>query len=77
MELETEDLINSPSHYRKGGVECIDAIKAALSKEEFKGYLKAAAIKYIWRENHKESNIQDLKKSVWYLNRLIQELEDL
>tara|TARA_R100000781_G_scaffold85471_1_gene52652 strand:+ start:867 stop:1091 length:225 start_codon:yes stop_codon:yes gene_type:complete len=71
-----EDMVNQPPHYRVGSVECIDAIKAALSREEFKGYLKAAAIKYIWRENHKGCNIEDLQKSVWYLNRLIKELEE-
>ena len=70
------DNVNHPAHYRTGSVECIDAIKAALSREEFKGYLKAAAIKYIWREDHKGRNIEDLKKSVWDLNRLIKELEE-
>ena len=71
------DNVNHPAHYRTGSVECIDAIKAALSKEEFKGYLKAAAIKYIWREDHKGANIQDLKKAVFYLNRIIKKLENM
>ena len=71
------DNVNHPPHYKKGSVECIDAIKSALTKEEFKGYLKAAAIKYIWRDAHKGSNIQDLQKAVWYLNKLIKELEEL
>jgi len=74
--IETDN-VNHPPHYKKGSVECIDAIKSALTKEEFKGYLKAAAIKYIWREDHKGSNIQDLQKAVWYLNKLIKELEEL
>tara|TARA_A100001011_G_scaffold388801_1_gene469146 strand:+ start:1441 stop:1662 length:222 start_codon:yes stop_codon:yes gene_type:complete len=71
------DNVNRPPHYRKGSVECIEAIKSALTKEEFKGYLKAAAIKYIWREDHKGKNIEDLQKAVWYLNRLIKELEEM
>ena len=41
------DNVNRPPHYRQGSVECIEAIKSALTREEFKGYLKAAAIKYI------------------------------
>ena len=28
-EMFKEDLVNSPPHYNKGGVECIDAIFAA------------------------------------------------
>ena len=34
------DLINNPAHYNQGGIECIDAIRAALSEEEFCGYLR-------------------------------------
>ena len=71
------DNVNRPPHYRKGSVECIEAIKSALTREEFKGYLKAAAIKYIWREDQKGKNIEDLQKAVWYLNRLIKELEEM
>ena len=71
------DNVNRPPHYRKGSVECIEAIKSALTREEFKGYLKAAAIKYIWREDHKGKNREDLQKAVWYLNRLIKELEEM
>ena len=38
------DNVNHPPHYKKGSIECIDAIESALSFEEFKGYCKAAAI---------------------------------
>ena len=42
------DAVN-PSHYKRGDVECIDAIKASMSAEAFKGYLKGNNIKYMWR----------------------------
>ena len=42
----------NPEHYRQGGIECIDAIEAALTPEEFRGYCKGNAMKYIWRMNH-------------------------
>ena len=71
------DLVNKPPHYLKGSVECISAIESALSQEEYRGYLKAAALKYIWRESHKDSNIQDCQKAVWYLNRLIEHYNNL
>ena len=47
------DLVNAPPHYRQGGIECIDAIRAALTDEEFRGYLKGNSMKYLWREKHK------------------------
>lgn len=65
-----EDNVNHPPHYTKGGIECIAAIRAALTPEEFRGYCKGNAIKYAWRERHKGSD-EDLKKGAWYLNEAI------
>jgi len=71
------DNVNHPIHYsQQGSVECIDAIESALTFEEFKGYCKAAAFKYIWREDHKGNNIQDLDKAIWYLTRLRNKMEN-
>lgn len=66
-----EDLVNHPSHYTDGSIECIDAIQAQLTDEEFRGYLKGNIAKYIWREKHK-GGTQSIEKGAWYLNRLIQ-----
>ena len=64
------DPVNSPPHYKQGGIECITAIEAALTAEELRGYCKGNALKYIWRSNHKDDRDQDIRKAVWYLNRL-------
>ncbi len=64
------DNVDRPLHYAAGSIECIDAIEAQLSAEEFRGYLKGNIIKYIWREKHK-GKIESLKKALWYLNKLI------
>ena len=64
------DDISSPFHYNSGNIECIDAIKAVSSREEFEGYLRANVLKYIWRFRYKD-NIKDLRKAKWYLDRLI------
>ncbi len=64
------DPVNHPSHYKQGGIECIDAIEAALTTEEFAGYCKGNAIKYVWRANHKGNASQDMAKARWYLGRL-------
>ena len=32
------DMVNNPPHYNEAGIECIDAIQAALTPIEFRGY---------------------------------------
>jgi hypothetical protein len=64
------DMVNKPPHYRGNGVECIEAIQAALTPEEFRGYLKGNAMKYIWRERTKGED-ESLQKAEWYLKRLL------
>jgi hypothetical protein len=66
-----QDVVNHPSHYTDGSIEAIEAIEAALTNEEFRGYCKGNCIKYIWRERHK-GGTESLKKAQWYLDRLIQ-----
>lgn len=67
------DMVNSPSHYNKHGIECIQAIRATLTNEEFRGYCKGNVLKYTWRESYKNKD-EDLQKARWYLNRLLSEL---
>jgi hypothetical protein len=61
--------IDKPPHYTQGGIECIDAIEAALTEEEFRGYCKGQAIAYLWRERHKGGDV-DVGKAGWYCRRL-------
>ena len=74
-EEKEEDLVNNPTHYNRHGIECIQAIRAALSDEQFRGACKANVIKYIWRENYKNQD-EDLTKALWYFNKLVSELAD-
>lgn len=64
------DAVNHPQHYTTGSIECIDAIEASMTKEEFQGYLKGCIVKYVWRYRHKNNPQQDLEKMLWYGNRL-------
>lgn len=63
------DNVNSPEHYTSGGIECIDAIRAALTSEEYRGYLKGNITKYIWRERLK-GGAEDIAKAAWYIEEL-------
>lgn len=70
------DMVNHPSHYTQGGIECIDALKAAtISKTGIEAVCTANAIKYLWRYEEK-NGIEDVKKARWYIDRLIKELEN-
>ena len=63
------DNVNHPEHYTQGGIECIDAIEAALTPEEFRGYCKGNALKYIWRERMKGGD-ESIAKAEWYLDKV-------
>ena len=70
------DIVNHPSHYTQGSIECIDALKAAtVSKTGIEAVCTANAIKYLWRYEEK-NGIEDVKKARWYIDRLIRELEE-
>ena len=69
------DVVNSPSHYKSGGIEAIEGIEASMEPEAFAGYLKGNIMKYMWRYERKGKPIEDLKKARWYLDRLIQKVE--
>lgn len=71
----TKDNVNSPSHYTQAGIECIDAITAAVSgKSGIEAVCVANVIKYLWRYELK-NGVEDVKKAQWYLNRLVSEMD--
>ena len=70
------DVVTKPRDYNQGGIECIDAIKAAtVSKTGIEAVCKSNAIKDLWRYEEK-NGIEDVKKARWYIDRLIEELEN-
>jgi hypothetical protein len=72
---EVVDVVNSPSHYKSGGIEAIEGIEASMGPEAYAGYLKGNVMKYMWRYERKGKPVEDLKKARWYLDRLIQKVE--
>lgn len=71
----TNDMVEHPPHYCQGGIECIDALREQLGREQFVGFLRGTVAKYLWRGPHKLNELEDYKKARWYLERLIRELE--
>lgn len=75
---ELVDLVNSPPHYKLNGldIESVDVIRAVLTAEEFRGWCKGNAIKYLMRLGKKDKEIQDARKSIKFLEWLVKELEE-
>lgn len=67
------DNIN-PDHYKVGGIETWDYLKAKLSPTQLAGFALGNCLKYISRSNHK-GKVEDLRKAKWYLDKIIEELE--
>jgi len=55
----------NPNHYRDD-IECIDAMRAQMTDDEWRGYLRGQVIKYCWRMGRKDAAQQDAKKLLWY-----------
>lgn len=72
--MNIRDAVHSPSHYCKGGIECIDAIRASMTKEAFAGYCKGNVIKYVFRYEQKGGK-ESLEKASVYLKWLIETAE--
>lgn len=65
------DNVNNPAHYNKSGLECIDAIDAAVSDlQGIEAVCTANAIKYLWRWKMK-GGVESLEKAQWYIDHLI------
>ena len=72
-ESNKPDNVNRPKHYFKGGLECIQVIKAQLTPEQNTGYLYGNVLKYMWRWPDK-NGLEDLRKAAKYLEWLQEEV---
>lgn len=61
------DNVYHPSHYCDGGIETIEFIRAKLTAQEFVGYCKGNALKYVSRSGKKGDSAEDLDKAIVYL----------
>lgn len=68
------DTVQRPAHYNQSGIECIDAIAAAVKgKSGIEAVLVGNVIKYLWRYEMK-GGLESVQKAQWYLDRLVKEL---
>ena len=69
FEIEEKEMIDHQSHYNMG-IEAIDYIES-----HNMNFNIGNVIKYVTRAKHKNNELEDLKKSLWYLQREINNLE--
>jgi hypothetical protein len=62
--------VNSPDRYTAGGIEVLDYLKAKLTPEEYRGFLRGNALKYLSRAGLKGNASTDYAKAAWYLKQL-------
>ena len=72
MSEPLSDPVNHPAWYTDGNIEVIDYIE-----DKHLGYHLGNAVKYISRaeKKNKDTEVQDLEKAVWYINRRIEQLQ--
>ena len=77
IEVKENDNVNHPKHYQsKNGLEVIDVIDAFTdSLTGMEAVCTGNALKYICRWKNK-NGIEDIKKAIWYLNKLIEVKEN-
>ena len=75
-EFRMDDPINNPEHYTTGSIETIDYITDVLGEYHAAMFCHGNVLKYTGtRLFAKGKPIQDAKKAVWYLNKMIELLE--
>ena len=69
---EKPDMVNHPKHYTSGtlGIEVINTMEMCSTEDEFMGYLRCNALKYISRFENK-NGLEDVKKCAWYVKKYL------
>ena len=74
--IDWAKLVDKPPHYNQGKFETFDVILDTLKKENAIAYCHGTIIKYVLRMFYKESPLVNAKKARWFLDKLIQLLEE-
>lgn len=70
--MSANDRQEGGDHYRSKAIQPWDALRAWMSTEEFRGFLRGNVVKYLARCRDK-GGLADLKKAAHYLEKLIEE----
>lgn len=70
---ERMDVVNRPSHYTNKEIEVIDYIDDTVP--DCYSFYFGNALKYLSRHLNKNKPVEDLRKCIWYIERMIKDNE--
>ena len=71
------EAVDHPPHYNKGNIETIDYIVDVLDTHGALMYCHGNVLKYTGsRLFSKEKPVEDARKAIWYLNKIVELLEN-
>lgn len=73
--MSANDIQVGGDHYRKKAIQPWDAMAAWFNPDEYRGFLRGNALKYIARAGEKGPAVEDLKKARHYLDKLLESYE--
>jgi len=78
IERARQDDVNHPPHYNNRRMEAIDIIEMIIEIEKNPkvAYNMSNVLKYLLRFRDKGTPVKDLRKGIWYLERMIQKVEE-
>ena len=68
--IRNMEQVNHPQHYKTYDVETIDMMIRIWGVQETISFCKLNAFKYRMRAGHKDNAEQDIRKALWYENKL-------
>lgn len=60
-----EEIVHAPAHYQ-GEIECVDAMRAMMTREEFDAVCRAQVMRYVWRRGKKDDPLIEGGKAKWW-----------
>jgi hypothetical protein len=72
--LKANEMQVGGDHYKSKAIQPWDAMEAWMNQDEFRGFLRGNAIKYLAREKDK-GGVTDIKKAMHYMKKLLETYE--
>lgn len=73
--MKADDMQVGGSHYKTMGVEPWNVVDTWPIEQRI-GYYRGGALKYVMRMGTKDENLQEIKKGVHYMQKLIEVLQE-
>lgn len=69
---ESNDMVNSPNHYNRNGIEVFDIMRAFYGDDAYEHFCLCSAQKYVTRCQLKGKYLEDLKKARKCIDKILE-----